>query len=1656
MFDTADTNVARLEIRPEWSSRTLGPGDSVRHEITLVNQSNLPDTYGLQLDGLPEGWYTLSPSTVYLFPGWSDKVVLEINVPTTANSQNFNISLTMESQSTPELFARTTIELRVNVPGTQTMPVPQPQPSSNSKMFPPNYSPVASGSAPLNPPPVVPPPPSSRLNNQASGYMPMPSMPASRQYNTTPPTNYAQPQSGQFTPQAQPSGQFTAPGQYNQPQTGQVHGYAQPQSGQFTPQSHHGYAQPQSGQFTPQAQPSGQFRQPQTGQIQPNGYTSPSQIPQSGQFASNNLPPQTGFVQPQQPGQFNGYAQPQTPPPTTPQSGQFASPATAPQSGQFAPPAADSNDENTWLTKVFKRKSVRLDDPAQNVPYYAPDRPIAEPPPTTPINYAAAPVNYQAASSAPPVPVIQGPAAGIILKVQHLHIAAGRHFEQTIKLLNLTDQQNTYEVGISGMPAEWFTFSAHEFNLPPNRSEEFLLRTTIPADVTPDEYFGRLYAQLKDSELGRAALNFQVEVTAAPESVAEEPPPVAPAAVPKLELAASKTRFNLVVGTQQEHRFSLTNRLNAADFFDMAIEGVPADWVSLSSSHFYLFPNWNEETDLRLRVPQDATSGIYHARVVVTARNLEDVKQSLDLEITVYPANQTEGAPNVAVLPVIVPPVAPTPQPVNDIPAEIAEFYDIPTTVNAPTIENKVAQPEVTEPSTVKVPLTEAPTTVLPYAVGRAEATETESTAAPEFYDVATTANSPQKLVAENKVAQPETENPPLDFFDSPTTLDASRDDQATVIKPLLHQVSTDKLFERVPPEALKASEEMIIAPATPVVPVLTSVNEDEVAGEPALAIAPKAAPELEAEPEAAALGDDVTVTPVNAPESTGDFEITLKPDRLQLLPGNTLEATVTIINRSGVTGNMEVSLEGLPARLCQLSDDLVYMQPGWSDTLTLKVEVPASRPTASYDGQIIVKCIETPEVGGRKNIHLRIGEPEIENPNALTSGKRATSKVSTAGVALVATDNENALTSGKRPTTKLSNVMGGLRIKPQATSLAAQAAMQQQAALQAHDPNAATSVLQTRRANAAGPIVGGFAPLNNGQPEAQPQQPPPQQFMPPAPAAQPKKGFLGGLFGKKNQEQAPQQVVLFNAPQQAPNQAQPMPPMAPPPGAAPSGPRQYAIPTRSNPGAAAGGVASLFRPVANENSSGNGASARPTSGTIGQPARRPGMTMPHAEVQLELPRLTIVAGNDVEQTISLANYTTLPDDFELSIESLPGNWFAFSDTEINLFPNQGATTKLTTKIPDKVRPNIYVGKVIVYARLQPGIRAEARLEVEVLSPLVVNGRISPKKARGYKANFNLLLRNSSMSDGTFRLSLAPDNRYCQAIFAPDVVRIAGGQNLSVPFKMTIAPKTPGDQKAQEQFFSIVVAPEWDVAGEKINTTEITADAIYKYDSPGGFIRRHPVFFSFLALFIIGFLVWSFLILPGIQATNQLYVNQRSSFQRSGPNNNSLRIEPVLLSQAVQSFNAFSAISKVDIKFTEEEQSNVTSRTVYRGNVLTDTIQSKGKMVVEANLFALKFNISGRMGVNQRTGEVLFIADNQGQLNDFPWILAPPDRLWEEYSKRLRQTLVPKTGSNAFFVNFIEVEGNNLYMRLEPCLSRTFACFNPDEGQIVQPPQPGR
>lgn len=413
--------------------------------------------------------------------------------------------------------------------------------------------------------------------------------------------------------------------------------------------------------------------------------------------------------------------------------------------------------------------------------------------------------------------------------------------------------------------------------------------------------------------------------------------------------------------------------------------------------------------------------------------------------------------------------------------------------------------------------------------------------------------------------------------------------------------------------------------------------------------------------------------------------------------------------------------------------------------------------------------------------------------------------------------------------------------------------------------------------------------------------------------------------------------------------------------------------------------------------------------------------TQHHVEIKPATDRMIIVAGQIVEQEITIVNMTALPDNFDLVLEGLPQGWYSFSSPSVNLFPNWSESVKLRIEVSDKVRPRQYFGRITVTSRTQPGIRAEIRVGVEVLAPLKLDARLQPHIGRGFKARYNLQLRNRSMCDVQLSMGLFHEDEYrlptIAVTLANDQVRIPAGRTEIVKLKMQLAPKVPREEAYHLQRFSLYIKPKWFVGQATIDTEDQLVNGDYQFESRYILIQRHPWVVGSILAGILAIILWTVLILPAIQ-NGLLLITENINLQSTA--RRYLKVEKSSFSRTIQeTYNPVRWLVEPEIEFLEAPQ----------------TVEVK----IKGSLFPFPpVSIAGHIVVDPIVGNVTFVAEDPEELKTFPWIFCPPDKVMQKINIKVRRWLANQNPRQQIVL--AEIEGNTLFLRLKECTASEPNC----------------
>ncbi len=791
--------------------------------------------------------------------------------------------------------------------------------------------------------------------------------------------------------------------------------------------------------------------------------------------------------------------------------------------------------------------------------------------------------------------------------------------------------------------------------------------------------------------------------------------------------------------------------------------------------------------------------------------------------------------------------------------------------------------------------------------------------------------------------------------------------------------------------------------------------------------------------------------------------ELVVSTANLTLRPEENLEQIVSITNYSPIPDLFELKLEGLMDSWYQFSAPNINLFPNWKEEFYLRVNLPQNAVPGLYPVRLMVKGRNYSELHTEQSLLLQVLPPvpkpvEVEDPAVATGPafNPVLDDVDTVHPNLTGTASveQTRVTEPEAPVEEIDSAPA------QPFSFAS--FFQQQnlvPGVVSHNPapaptlpvvpdapeatyNQPTSAIAVPGAgpllnnapasgNTAEPgnvfekrpavklgqqsalapqtSLAGIIPVITAQPEMLAPAPLPLSEEEPAMAVAglPKRTFWQRITGKGKEKPAPvtariDENVLWR---QTPAQGQAQP----------------AAYTSEQP-------ASQGTPVSRQSTSANQPTSAAPIGGASQPAQAgqrsyspmsTGGEVARVQITLEKPHMTIVAGNNATQQIFLMNLTSLPDNFELNIEGLPSNWFSFENSMVNLFPNWNEHTALTLNISDKVKPDLYKGRIVVTATAQTGVRAIMPIEIQVLAPLVVQARLQPHRGKGYKANYEMLLRNRSMSEGLMTMQWAPSNEFSVGSFNPPTVVLAPGQSQHVKVQVMLRKKTPSDQARQAQPFKVLVQPQWTVAQTPVVTAPVSVEGEYIYRSRWVFIQRHPVLFAFLTIILVIVLLWSLLLLPFIQNTLMALSLDKVTF--SGVATKPLTANQLDFNVSLKNANPLGALVPADVSFVEAPDKN-----------------PKGVITIRMQAFVFTATMTGTLQVDPVSGNLEFVADKKSQVGSFPWFFIPPDKVTEKLSAKLKTWL--KEQNPAQRLDDVYIEGNTVFLKLRNCQPGEIAC----------------
>jgi len=201
--------------------------------------------------------------------------------------------------------------------------------------------------------------------------------------------------------------------------------------------------------------------------------------------------------------------------------------------------------------------------------------------------------------------------------------------------------------------------------------------------------------------------------------------------------------------------------------------------------------------------------------------------------------------------------------------------------------------------------------------------------------------------------------------------------------------------------------------------------------------------------------------------------------------------------------------------------------------------------------------------------------------------------------------------------------------------------------------------------------------------------------------------------------------------------------------------------------------------------------------------------------VTLSPDRLQVGPGESVETTVTIKNASDVVEAYSIVIEGIDPEWCTLSVSSLSLFPGDQEQVRLTIQPPKTTAGKAGTYNVIikVASRRDATIESTAQLAVEVGRFLVFDLDLSPKKARGRKGSYRVIITNSGNVPTTYTLSGEDAEDMCRFEFKSQAAKVEPGATVEVP--LVVNPKKkPFTGRAKAYSFKITVTPHASEAGE--------------------------------------------------------------------------------------------------------------------------------------------------------------------------------------------------------------------------------------------------
>jgi len=254
--------------------------------------------------------------------------------------------------------------------------------------------------------------------------------------------------------------------------------------------------------------------------------------------------------------------------------------------------------------------------------------------------------------------------------------------------------------------------------------------------------------------------------------------------------------------------------------------------------------------------------------------------------------------------------------------------------------------------------------------------------------------------------------------------------------------------------------------------------------------------------------------------------------------------------------------------------------------------------------------------------------------------------------------------------------------------------------------------------------------------------------------------------------------------------------------------------------------------------------------------------------LSLSATKLEVAPGESVEATVTIRNQSQIVDQFSIRIQGLDPTWWTLSTSSVSLFPGDQGEAKLTIHPPKEAesKAGSYSFQVRAVSQANPEEMTEEEAYLVLRGFLVWDVEMSPTKVVGRSGTYRLTASNSGNTDITLILEGKDPEEALDYTFSHNKVTVPAGESALITLK--VSPKK--GEKGKLYSFQVLISP----AQAKVPLKEAkTIDGQFEYRR-----RRFPWKWILLglAIAVVVFLVWKFLIPPPLPVINSFTADPES------------------------------------------------------------------------------------------------------------------------------------------------------------------------------------